>query len=287
MKKSGCYKLARQSQYADHRNNKSPAKLLAERTSPGPCQPFLVNFIQQIRTSRGLGRLGHHSIFLPDLTDHTVQGYSNKQATVLVLVKKHYDRGLREPVLDGGGFHDTLCSRGLEGATSCCLESVPYFEGTRGTGGWTSLEWPSREGSEEREWRGDGLDALRGRADVGDGPPSEIKVLGIKALSKERHTYFASVAGSVVPCCHDYVAVPWVLVPAHRAGRLRSMYRPCWFASYPYTHPRPWTVCASVVPHWRGVHRGWAPGERVAQFVCCCGERVGQRVCLADFEQSR
>lgn len=99
---------------------------------------------------------------------------------MLVLVKKHYDRGLREPVLDGGGFHDIT----PEGATSCCLESVPYFEGTRGTGGWASLEWPSREGSEEREWRGDGLDALRGRADVGDGPPSETKVLGIKHHQK-------------------------------------------------------------------------------------------------------
>jgi len=160
---------------------REPGKTAAEQTSPGPRQPFLVNFIQPIRTFR---RLGHPSIFLPDLTEHTVQGIVIKQAAVLVSVKEHYGRGLREPGNDGGGFHDALCSRGLEGAPSCYLASVPYFEGTRGTGGWASLEWPSREGSEEREWRGDGLDALRGRPDVGDGPPSETKDLGVKHYQK-------------------------------------------------------------------------------------------------------
>lgn len=95
---------------------------------------------------------------------------------MLVPVKKYYDRSLWEPVNDEGGFHEALCARGLEEAPSCCLESVPYFEGTRGTGGWVSWEWPSREGSGVRERRGDGLDPLRGRADVGDGPPSETKV---------------------------------------------------------------------------------------------------------------
>lgn len=116
--------------------------------------------------------------------------------------------------------------------------------------------------------------------------PLRNKGLRHKALSKELHTYFASAAGSVVPCCHDF-AVLWVLVLARRADRLRPMYRPGWLGSYPYTHSRPWRVYASVVPRWRGVRRGWAPGGRVAQFVCCCEARVGPHVCLTDFEQSR
>lgn len=37
-----------------------------------------------------------------------------KQATVIVPVKKHYDRSLQEPVNDEGAH----CSRGLEGAPS-------------------------------------------------------------------------------------------------------------------------------------------------------------------------
>ena len=88
---------------------------------------------------------------------------------MIIPVKKHYDRSLRELVNDEGAHF----SRGLEGTPSYCPESVPYFEGTRGTGGWVYLEWPSREDSEVRERWGDGLDLLRVRVDMEDSPPSE------------------------------------------------------------------------------------------------------------------
>jgi len=124
------------------------------------------------------------------------------------------------------------------------------------------------------------LDLVRGRT-ARSGPPSKRKVSCKRDLSKGLYTYFA-LAGSVVACCHNCVAVRWGLALARRADRLGSTYRPCWIASYPRTHTRPRAVSASVVPRWRRVRRHWVPGEQVALFVCCCAERVGQHARFVD-----
>jgi len=131
-----------------------------------------------------------------------LRGIVIKQATVIVPVKEHYDRSLRELINDEGAHY----SRGLEGAPSCCPESVPYFEGTRGTGGWVYLEWPSREDSEVRERRGDGLDPLRVRTDMGDRPPSETKVLGIKHYQKN---YTRTSHQLPAPSFHAVMTLPF------------------------------------------------------------------------------